>query len=220
MQITFQSSATDLGILNTLGLAVFLVGLALILLMAAHWYRMKDTVERKQKMHSKYGFTDGKDDISQLQHMSREELKAMVIREKEKKEHEDTEKSSENDAASPEPAPTATASSDSVVTEALKTTAETVNYDTPKLPGFEEPGTGESDNTPGPPKIPETLPKEALEAELLAKIVMPDEKEEKDESIPVKKELTEPKNPYIDKVERSPLSNEIPEEFKKKSRRI
>ncbi len=218
-QIIFQSGrAADLGTLNTLGLAVFLVGLALILLMAAHWYRMKDTIERKQRMHSRFGKGDGSDDISQLQHMTRKELKEMVRKEKEEKEQDEQQDGEEKGRDALTAAkPVTETPSDEEKEDALAKYFETPRIPVREIPKPDVPDESAAPELPGPP---ESVPEAALEAELLAKIVMPGEKEKDDEKKPGDRELTEPKNPYIDKIERSPLSTDIPDEFKKKSRKI
>jgi len=84
--ITATGRAKGLETLNSLGFIVFIVGLLLIYLLVAHWYRMKAKVDKRQKSKErnvKPGREDG-DMLTQLEFMSRDELKAMILSERAK----------------------------------------------------------------------------------------------------------------------------------------
>lgn len=164
----------DLGLLNTLGLAVFLVGIGLILLMVIHWYRMKETLARKQKTRLLKSAKTGEfDPLAQLQHMSREELKALVLKEREEKMALLNAEGSGRTGSPP------------VSTDRQASAPQTLERPGP-IPR-EEPLAADLTNPPGEKPA---APKEP------------------------------PKHPYYDKIQRSILSSELPEEFRKKSRKV
>lgn len=87
MQIFYQSvtqpgsTAGNLRIANNLGFAVVIVGLLLLILFIMHYYRMigsRDSQGKKGK--------ETWDPVSQYEFMSREDLKAMALKEKAEKE--------------------------------------------------------------------------------------------------------------------------------------
>jgi hypothetical protein len=149
-----------------------------------HYYRM--IAERgKDGKKGKKGY----DPMSQYEFMSREDLKAMIL--KEKTEREKAEKK-----------PDETLSGDSYSDPGQ------VQNQVEKAPSE---SSGEQALT-----IPLTGDKKA---DMLIKILLPTKEEI--EKAKEEEETTQPKRPghkYIDKVERSILSNELPEEFRKKSK--
>ncbi len=174
----------DLGLLNTLGLAVFLVGIGLILLLVIHWYRMKDALARKQKTRLlKSARTGDFDPLGQLQYMSREELKAMILKERE-----------EN--------------------AVLLNAAEKARQSVEPIGGVPVAlDRGASGPQPVPSKTPDQL-RQMPDENLPAGLTSPPEEQ------PAEQPKEPPKHPYYDKIQRSILSSELPEEFRKKSRKV
>jgi hypothetical protein len=147
------ASASDLSFLNTLGIGVFLIGVVLLLLFSTHYYRMRDLAEKRKKRGGRRpGFGDSAD-ILQLQYMSRDELKEMILKEREER----------------------------LKREAAMKAQRQHNSDTLPLgagepePSNEPPPDAEVGQTV-PPKTPPT------EAELLARMVMPAETESEEET--------------------------------------
>jgi len=183
------ASASSLGLLNTLGIAVFLMGIGLLLLLSTHYYRMRDAVEKRRKHGGRrYRFGDSAD-ILQLQYMSREELKEMILRERQERLKREAAMKAQRDY-----------DKDAL----LQGVSEPESSDEPRP-------TVESDGGTVPPKTP------SPEAELLARMVIPAEKEPEEEKVPKREP---PKHPYHDKIQRSLSSHESLEEFRKKSRKV
>jgi len=210
---TGNGAPDALGYLNSVGLSVFLVGIGFILLLVAHWYRMKDNISRKENIKMKHGEKGA--DITQFQYMTRSELKEMVLREKEKKEALESEvvqADPDNEHKQIE-IPTSTPSAAMVYrgrgTAVPKKEQEPESKD--ETPGIEEIKSQEPHTAR--PKA-ETSPK----AELLGRLAMQEalDQPEEDEGKPKKP----PPNPYHDKIERSILSNEPLDTLKGRSRKI
>ena len=171
---------------NSLGFAVFIVGLMLMLLLVIHWYRQKAKIEKKGKPGGKTNRFSQIDGVSQLEFMTKNELRQMIIKERERKEAEG-EVEDISGAGS--------------VAEAL------IVADI----------------------VPEKKPEPSSELNLFDdQVLSAGIGKVKDESGGVENEAEEPvqpvkrpvKNPYTDKIERTPLSTEFPEDFKKGSRKI
>jgi hypothetical protein len=180
--------AGNLSIANKLGLAVVLICFGLLILMFSHYYRMTGSRDKKGKKGKK-----GKEDyspVAQYEYMSREDLKAMILKEKASGEKAEDEAKELN--------------SSGAVSSAREPVQGTL-FDPPVVP----------------PASPEPLTSEtSADADLIAKLLLPPqvdiEKAKEEEAI-------EPKpdgHKYADKVERSLLSNESPEEYIKRSRKI
>ncbi|MFH1676973.1 MAG: hypothetical protein ABIC40_08095 [bacterium] len=206
---TLATEPAALGTLNHLGIAFFLVSIGLLILISVHYYRMKDSVERKRKFKDKHSKIES-DPVMQLQFMSREELKSMVISEREK----NPDGREEPSVASAQGALPVETSDDwiTISTEILNPPVSTQQMLFPEP----ESGSDHKADSPFSPKSESVLAEEAkapTDAELLANLVMPKEPDADE-----KKEGDKP--PFKDKVTRSALSNELPEEFRRKSRKI
>lgn len=188
------SQPSALGTLNTLGLAVFLIGVGLMLLISAHYYRQRGMIDRKHKYKRRYGSSSAEyDPVYQLQFMSRDELREMVLKEREGKEAA-TGKSEE-----PEAPPLIELG--------------TAEGGTAEEPAAEQPDkrVDESEEV-RPEEAP--APRESSEAAVLAQLGMAGATEDGTEP------EEQPKPKHHDQVQRSALSNELPEEFRRKSRKI
>ncbi len=185
------SSASALGILNTLGIAVFLIGVGLLLLLSAHYYKMRDTIERKKKF-SKRGFWGHESgDLMQLQYMTRAELREMVLKERAQQKGGKSEIERKKDWQF--------GLTDVSRRDEVEASQEPVKR-------------------PEPPMV-----RESTHADVLAKVLLTKEEPGEPEETPGKlsaRKKESSQNPYSDQVQRSLLSNELPEEFRKKSRKI
>jgi hypothetical protein len=179
--------AGNLSIANKLGLAVVLICIGLLVLMFSHYYRMAGSRD-KQVKNGKENYNP----VAQYEYMSREDLKAMILKEKASREK------------------TADETGNTVFDETKPEVQEAVQgrlFDLPEVPS-ESP----------PAAMQETV----TDADLIAKLILPsqvDIEKAKEEEEVVKTKKREG-HKYIDKVERSLLSNESPEEFKQRSRKI
>jgi hypothetical protein len=190
-----------LGVLNTLGLAVFLVGIGLIILMVTHYYRMRGNLQRREKDQPSRGSDrSGYDTVSQYKYMSREEIKEMVLKERAEQEQDSEKAESIQKEAEAPMASLSTHDSEALPSSDVATREEMKpGEETPTILDQEQPSYGNS------------------EIELLAKLTMPSEDEDVEEENLSGKS---PKQPPKDQVQRSILSNELPEEFRRKSRKI
>ena len=196
-----------MGTLSTLGLAVFLIGIGLLLLLSIHYYRQRGIVEQKSKYKRKHGRSASEfDPLYQLQFMSREELKEMVLRERAAKQTAEG-KAAEQGAQAEEQEDEWGASSLVQLTQATANPVEQA----PSPPSSERSSVALPEE-PAPAREPHS--EQSAEAALLAQLSAEAE-EEQDE-----KPKEPPKPKYHDLVERSALSNELPEEFRRKSRRV
>jgi hypothetical protein len=195
---------------NTWGFLIFIAFIGLLLLMSAHWYRMKDQVDRKHRVNKRGMFGTDERRISQLQYMSRSELREMVMKERAHAESEVAKK--------PEPQPRK---------EDYEKLAP-IGSTTAPLTAIEDPLTEPAAETESrtvepvgpaqhirPPRLPN-------EADVLAGILMhgEDRSGEKEATEPKEKKEVKRPHPYSDRIERSISSNESLEEFRRKSRRI
>ena len=203
------SDPAALGTLNHLGIAFFLVSIGLLILLSAHYYRMKGGVERKRKFKDKHSKIEN-DPVMQLQFMSREELKAMVMKERAKNPDGETGAS----ALSAQRASTIKTFDDWIAISPENTKRETSSQQMlfPETglepdPVTESPFSPKNDAEPAKKVTPPT------DTEILANLVIP-----KDIDADEKKDPE--KSPFGDKVTRSALSNELPEEFRRKSRKV
>ena len=175
----------NLSIANKLGLAVALICLGLLILMFSHYYRMAGSRDKQGKKGK-----ENYNPVVQYEYMSREDLKAMILKEKASREK-----------AADETGNTVSNETKPVIQEAVQCRL----FDLPEVPS-ERPAAATQDAT--------------ADADLIAKLIMPAqvdiEKAKEEETIKPKLEG----HKYIDKVERSLLSNESPEEFIRKSRKI
>lgn len=189
----------NLSILNSLGISVLVIGVLLIILFLMHYYRMRDNMKKSGKELK--GKAAKWDPVSQYEYMSREDLKSMILKEKAEREKEEQ---------------------DSEIESIEVTTRAIAEYE-PDL-----------DNT----TLPESLgsPAESTsshrtkEADVLASLVIPED--DRAEKGPEKVQEESPEPPKVQKspeppaykpgykVERSSLSTELPEGFRRKSRRI
>jgi hypothetical protein len=176
------TESSGLAAANALILAVFLALLGLALLWAINFYRRKDLIENLKNRKKSWTSSKGSDLVSQLPHMTREELRQMVAHEIKT----NSEKEPEKSPVKIEPP------DDPVVRLLLNLNPDVATSD--KEPVVSKPAVSV--------KAEEIKPEpQALEA-------------------PVPTEPVEPKPPFHDRVERSMLSNELPEEFRRKSRKI
>ena len=199
----FASAPSALATMNTLLLAVFLVGIGLLLLLVMNANKrgnLKGRIPKTDKRESRKGSRD--DLISQLPHMSREELRAMVLLQK----------------AAPPPQPETGQSAPGVTTVASPAPMPVAAVDqdlirptpqTPTSPQVGEPGP----LAPGPASVEQPQQGPPPEVTVLIGIAMAEAKKEEGEP-------KRPKHKYSDSIERSSLSNELPEDFKRKSRKI
>jgi len=199
-----------LGIVNTLGIAIFIVFIGLLLLMSAHWYRMKDQIDRKHRIQKRGMFGTDEGRISQLQYMSRSELKEMIIKERAQVETETMKR--------PEPRP---------VKEGFEKLTPIGSAGAPTYPTEDaHPGpvaqTESGYTAPVDPAEYISPPAPPNEADVLARILMHGEAkaDETEASEPKEKKDGKPSHPYSDRIERSISSNDSLEEFRRKSRRI
>jgi hypothetical protein len=206
-QADMDRGPSPLGSLNTLGLTVFLVGIGFLLLLSIHYYRMRDTVKKDKSKKSKNREVDM---ISQLEYMSRDELKAMILKERNQREEEikaafDAEiLPNEENSAVPEKGKELLLSFGKPPAEK---TGQAQGSEINQLSLFE----------------PAEKKKISPDVDLIAKLVIPPEEEIKKEKMAEEMKLKKganPNPPYKDQVQRSALSNELPEEFRRKSRRI
>jgi len=187
------SETSAVAILNSLVLAIFLVGIGLLILLQLNISRRNNPKTDKGKPVVKSKKKPDEDDlVAQLPYMSREELREMILKER-----------ALRLAAS---APGQDSCPPTVVAEV----AEPVAGLQPAVP----PAPASAPDASSPSS--ETQQAEPISAEmsLLSNLALAATVEGKEES------SHRPKPPYHDKVERSMLSNEIPEEFRRKSRRI
>jgi len=189
------SETSAVAILNSLVLAIFLVGIGLLILLQMNISRRNNPKTDKGKPVVKSKKEPDKDDlVAQLPYMSREELREMILKER-----------ALRPAAS-------VPGQDSCPPSVVPEVAEPVAGLQPAVPP--EPASGPAPDASSPST--ETQQAEPISAEksLLSNLALAAALEGKDES------SRRPKPPHHDKVERSMLSNEIPEEFRRKSRRI
>jgi hypothetical protein len=201
------SAPEQLDIINKFVVAFFLVGIGFLLLLTMN-------ANRRNKMRALAGKpVPGKekkrihgDLVSRLPHMTREELRLMVLSDQAKKQTCESPQSTESSNSMQPP--------DMEVTTSPATTMV-------------------KDATPVVVSAPETKPSASAippDIELIGKILI-DKPKTSDEAASKSSDEPEPKpvdetvpksrqSPYQGKVERSALSNEIPEEFKRKSRKI
>jgi len=199
-----------LGIMNTLGIAIFIVFIGLLLLMSAHWYRMKDQIDRKHRIQKRGMFGNEEGRISQLQYMSRSELKEMILKERAQVESETMKK--------PEPAPQEDEFEKLAPIGSTSAPVQPIE-DVRSRPVMQtEPGYAQ----PLEPEVQTPPPRSPNEADVLARILMHGEEkaEEGEASEPREKKEAKQSHPYSDRVERSISSNDSLEEFRRKSRRI
>lgn len=185
----------NLSILNELGISVVVIGALLIILMLMHYYRMQDN--RKKSGRALKGKAAKWDPVSQYEFMCREDLKSMILKEKaegEKAEQDNEIESMENS------------------TQAIEEYEPDLD-NTTLLESLEAPADSTSSHGTN-------------EAEILASLVIPEDdkaekvREETPEPPKVQKSPEPPAYKPGYKVERSALSNEFPEGFRRKSRRI
>jgi hypothetical protein len=189
-QPPLATAPSGLAIANNIALTVLLVGLGLAILIASNYYRRREGLEAlraKRKLNE----SKGSDLISQFPFMSREELKEMILKEKESQ-------------ASTQP--------DESTDKKLITNADGLNSATIEIP----------DNPTSQPAPSQEASQPAGSAEsnkmnLLIDLSLASAKEAAAKE-PDKEEKSFP--PVREGVERSALSNELPEEFKRKSRKI
>jgi hypothetical protein len=158
------SAPSGLATANILALAVLLVALGLGLLLAANYYRRKGNIDQLRARRKRNETSGEASLVSQYAYMSRDELKEMILKEKQAVE------CAEGDAPKPEvkaPVPVQVKDETALIAD-----------------------------------LSLALAKESIEKE---------GKECKEEP---------PKKPLMEGVERSALSTELPEEFRKKSRKI
>ncbi len=205
--VSGSSQGSALGVLNNLHLAVTLIFIGILLLLTAHWYIRRESALRRLK-DKKKGRRFGRDDdmVFQFEVMTREELKEMIHKERAAK--AEAAKGQKEMKAGDTPAADLTPAAPS-----------------PVMPTDTEEPVSEADDAPGrlpdeasPADVPERrpAPPRSRDAVLLAHLAMEDGDDEKGSG--GKKET--PKSKYSDLVERSILSNELPEEFRNKSRKI
>lgn len=188
-----------LGILNTLNIAIFLVFIGLLLLMSAHWYRMKDQIDRKHKVNNRASIGRDEGAISRLQYMSRSEMKEMILQERSK--------APQNPEETDQP--------EVPVEDEEKLTPIGYGGES-ELAEEEKPAESPGEAEPEPEAPPS---REPSEADVLARILMEGDEGSDEEKQPEKKKA-KPDHPYSDRVERSISSNETLEEFRRRSRRI
>ncbi len=186
--------------LNSLGFAFFFVGIMLIILLVMHWNRMKARIERKNPggMSKKKKYDEN--GISQLQFMTKEELKTMILKDREGPQESDASSDPESGAA--EAADLESMDDpfvDPDVVGDMEVAGDPRESQPTDVPGqvfmFDTPSDNEQ---PGSTFNPE--------AELIARLIMPDDIE-KSEDTDIKP-VPEIKNPYVDNVDRSPRSDE------------
>ena len=190
--------AGDLSIINRLGFAIVLVFIGLLILMFSHYYRMigsrdDDGGKKKRK---------GYDPVSQLEYMSREDLKAMILREKAEREKAEAEAV---DAVSDVKIP---AVREKVEKDLLVDLVDESNESSDADPDRAEATSGH-----------DLILKLILEPEIGEEESKKDEAEMKQDEMETKKPVHK-EHKHIDKVERSLLSNESLEDFKRRSREI
>jgi hypothetical protein len=199
----FASAPSAFATMNALLLAVFLVGIGLLLLLVMNANKrghLKGKVPKTGKLEGRRG--SGDDLISQLPYMSKEELRAMVLLQK----------------AAPPPQPETGQPAPGVTTGVSRAPTPVTAPDrdliklTPQTPTSAQAGEPES-LPPGPASIEEPHQVPPPEVTVLIDIAMAEAKKEEGEP-------KRPKHKYSDSVERSLLSNELPDEFKRKSRKI
>jgi len=199
----FASTPSVFAVLNTLILAFFLVGIGLLLLLVINANKRSSMKGGSQKTARRPGKRGARDDlISQLPYMTKEELRAMALQAK--------------TAAQPQPETPIAASQVGGDREVSSASSPQTGQDhelTAVAPGAptapQAPGSLECFTTPAEPVRQGPPP----EVTVMIDIAMAEAK--KDEKEPVR-----PKHKYSDSVERSFLSNEFPDEFKRKSRKI
>lgn len=201
---------------NNIAIGVFSVGMIVILLLLVHYYQRKGMVERKTRRKS-YG-EKVEDPILQMPYMSREELKEMVLREKEKKQAERVKKLQEEQDKRKE-LPQAAPPKPTMLFPAMQAASHSLVNLNPES----KDQTGETDQGKLPPQL--AMYEEILKgnpvtgADVISKVVMSAEIE-KAKAEAESEELVEPKRGKMSNVERSMLSNETPDDFKKRSRKI
>lgn len=199
----FASAPSAFATMNALLLAVFLVGIGLLLLLVMNANKrgnLKGRIPKTGKHEGKRGSRD--DLISQLPYMSKEELRAMVLLQKA--------------APPPQPetgqsAPTVTvlASPAEIPVTASDQDLTSLTSQAPICP----PAAESLSSPPGPASVEQPRQLPPPEVTVLIDLAMAEAKKEEGEPKP-------PKHKYSDSVERSLLSNELPDEFKRKSRKI
>jgi len=198
---TDSANSYALETLNQLGLAVFLVGIGLLILMSAHYYRMRESGKSAGSRRKK---RDTNDPLTHLGHMSKEELRMLALKEKEK-----ADGAAESEGTSTDSSP------HQLSLPGLQPSASTASG-TEDQTGAGAQNEGAADN--------EESERFSLseQTELIARLLLPAEDSEAQETDPIEtKKPANVKNPYTDSVKRSPLSNELPDEFRSgKSRKI
>lgn len=189
IQAPLASQPSNLNVLNTLGIAVFSVGILFLLLLSVHYYQRRGMVDRKGRRGSRSKYDDP---VMQMAYMNREELKEMILREKAAKEKKETEIRAETSVVSTQP------HSPNKSPEPM-TLFNLIEQSSP--PVLE-------------PEISNVTPVVTGEGSVIANLIVPDNIEEGLES-ENKEDVPKPT-----KVIRSALSNELPDEYKGRSRRI
>lgn len=181
-------------ILLKVWVAVTLVGLGIIILIVSNYYIRRDSVtgRRGDKWHPRRRSRASDDPIMQFKHMTREEMKEMMLREKELKAQKT---GSVGESSGSEPLV--------ILVEAEAVGTETQEPDSRQV-------------VAGAPEADLKAPA-SEEAVLTAKLAM---KEDEPEAKPPASQKQPPKGYKSDRVIRGALSNEMPEEYKGKSRRI
>ena len=193
MQSTPIVETSPLRILLDLFISVTLVGLLIMILMASNYYIRKSSIisRRGDKWNPRHR-TRSSDPAMQFEFMTREELKEMVLRERERKARTaESERISSESEQHEKPAHVETAGIEPQESEPRQVMAGAPETDA-KAPVSEE-------------------------TVLMANLLMEDDESEK-EPLPPRKRP--PKGHKPESVIRGALSNELPEEFRGKSRRI
>jgi len=188
--VTAVGNAKGLETLNSLGFAVFIIGLVLIYLLVAHWSRMKTNLEKKHKSKErkvKPGQDDG-DMLTQLEFMSREELKVMIL----------SERAKNADKAVEAPVAGSAGAHPEITDGSNKAGDELLLFNVSPSSGADATGVEMGKENIGEVRVDE-------------KVVTPAESPGR---------VAPVKNPYSDKVERVPTFEELQDELKKTSRRI
>ncbi len=185
---------STLRILLDLFIAVTLVGALITILMASNYYIRKNSVNsrRGNKWHPRHRSEASDDPVMQYEHMTREEIKKMVLREKGPK----AQNSGSGGGSSDSEPLVNLAEAEAVGTEPVESEPRQV--------------------IAGAPETDAKAPASA-EAVLLAELAMKEDEPEKKSPTSQKQP---PKGHKSDGVIRGALSNEMPEEYKGKSRRI
>jgi hypothetical protein len=187
------SHLSGLAILNNLGIAVILVVLLLAILLAINYYRRREALDGIRARRKAQG-AGGPSLVEHFPHMTRDELRTMIVKEKESGDIQGdghTPKEQVEPLVPQKPGHTVKADASflsSLLVPEKKGGKEETKQDASQPDSPEEPG---EPTTPAPPEV-------AGESE---------------ESVPAKSAIH-------GRVERSTLSNDLPEEFRRRSRKI